>query len=374
MSTYSDKLQALKANPNIRLRDIGDEWRTPDELYWGIYQLYGPFVLDLFTDGQNSKCANYYTAADNALVQPWAAWLDGSGAAFGNPPYSRSSYDEHNNPVTGMRHIITKAEVERELGARIVFLVKVATSETWWPEHADHICWIRGRVGFELPLWASHLEGSSAGFGQAIVVFDRHWRGERERYIERGTLERQGRQLMNAIEQRARELAKQMASPLPPCSNQPQDHPGTGQPMTEVATLEDEQPVSGSPEQLWHHYQNDDLKADNWHLFLCCLVVLFGLQQEYSHRQVCFALTVEDQGGENDTAAGLIPAMQHNIASAHMGLRCCLDRLKAIPIQQQAEAIAHLVASNEQGRKLSASEAMAIMYPHIKTEPQETVV
>ena len=168
---YSEKLADLKLDPDVLLREIGDEWRTPDDLFLGINQLYGPFVLDLFTDGDNAKCASYYTAQDNALVQPWAAFLDG-GIAFANPPYSRSSYDQAGQPATGMRHIVAKAMEERDKGARVVFLIKAAPSESWWPEHADHACWIKGRVGFKLPLWAQHLKASSAGFGQAVVVFD----------------------------------------------------------------------------------------------------------------------------------------------------------------------------------------------------------
>ncbi|EEQ8256448.1 phage N-6-adenine-methyltransferase, partial [Escherichia coli] len=42
--------------------------------------LFGPFVLDLFTDGDNAKCAAYYTAEDNALAHDWSERLATSGA------------------------------------------------------------------------------------------------------------------------------------------------------------------------------------------------------------------------------------------------------------------------------------------------------
>lgn len=43
---------------------------------------------DLFTDGDNAKCAAYYTAEDNALAHDWSERLaELKGAAFGNPPY-----------------------------------------------------------------------------------------------------------------------------------------------------------------------------------------------------------------------------------------------------------------------------------------------
>ncbi len=43
------------------------------------------------------------------------------------------------------------ASAMRDKGGRYVFLIKAATSEVWWPEDADHIAFIRGRIGFELP-------------------------------------------------------------------------------------------------------------------------------------------------------------------------------------------------------------------------------
>lgn len=45
------------------------------------------------------------------------------------------------------------ASAMRDKGGRYVFLIKAATSEVWWPEDADHIAFIRGRIGFELPAW-----------------------------------------------------------------------------------------------------------------------------------------------------------------------------------------------------------------------------
>lgn len=72
MIDYALKLQALKSQPTHKLKEIGDQWRTPENLYWGINSLYGPFTLDLFTDAQNSKCPHFYTVEDNALTQDWA--------------------------------------------------------------------------------------------------------------------------------------------------------------------------------------------------------------------------------------------------------------------------------------------------------------
>ncbi|WP_375058373.1 phage N-6-adenine-methyltransferase [Zobellella sp. DQSA1] len=355
--TYFEKLQAMKADRmKIKLRDIGDEWRTPDALYWGIFQLYGPFVLDLFTDGDNAKCPRFYTAEQNALVQPWAEHLDGQGSAFANPPYSRSSYDTENNPVTGMRHIVAKAMAERELGARVVFLIKAAPSEKWWPEHADHICWIKGRVGFDLPDWADHLTGSSAGFGQAIAVFDKNWRGERERYIARDLLEAQGQALMDAIEQRAQELAAQLVPamgslstepcPIPlqqatlspelgplcvepePQSSElePEDmeyvesrplcvEPAPESPESEPLSLEQVdtntnsghhigggvyvEPTNFTPDDLHRLWVDGELKTDSFPHFIAALVVMFGRHETYNLRQLRIALVGAEADADN---------------------------------------------------------------------------
>ncbi|MGB5121310.1 MAG: phage N-6-adenine-methyltransferase, partial [Vibrio fluvialis] len=139
-SDYVKKLNALKLQPTHKLNEIGDQWQSPENLVCGINSIYGPFTLDLFTDGENSKAPHFYTAEDNALTQDWSAKLkEIGGVAFGNPPYSRSSYHEK-QAITGVRHIMSHASAMRELGGRYVFLLKAATSEVWWPENADHIC------------------------------------------------------------------------------------------------------------------------------------------------------------------------------------------------------------------------------------------
>ncbi|MEO3902601.1 phage N-6-adenine-methyltransferase [Providencia rettgeri] len=209
-SEYVKKLNLLKSKPTHELKEVGDQWRTPEELFWGINAIYGPFTLDLFTDGQNSKCLHFYTAEDNALTQDWSAKLkEIGGVAFGNPPYSRSSYHEK-QAITGVRHIMSHASAMRELGGRYVFLLKAATSEVWWPENADHVCFIRGRLGFELPEWFNPADEtqvpSGARFSGAIVVFDKTWTGKAFDYISREELEQRGK----AFIEQAQFLAKKL--------------------------------------------------------------------------------------------------------------------------------------------------------------------
>ncbi|MEQ5149154.1 phage N-6-adenine-methyltransferase [Providencia stuartii] len=196
MNEYVAKLNELKAKPDHRLNEIGDQWCTPEELYWGINTKFGPFTLDLFTDGANSKAPHFYTAEDNALTQDWSDKLkEIGGAAFGNPPYSRSSYHEK-QAITGVIHIMNYASAMREKGGRYVFLLKAATSESWWPQNADHICFIRGRIGFDVPKWFipadEKQKPTGAFFAGAIVVFDKTWTGKAFDYISREELEQRG--------------------------------------------------------------------------------------------------------------------------------------------------------------------------------------
>jgi phage N-6-adenine-methyltransferase len=201
MSQYLENLQAMISKPAHYLKEVGDQWQTPPALFWGVFAKFGPFVLDLFTDGENNKCANYYTVEDNALVQDWAEDLNG-GKAFANPPYSRSSYEDA-QAITGMRNIIDKTRIERDKGAKMVYLIKSATSEVWWPEDADHVCFIRGRISFDLPAWFRPANkkqaASSAGFACAIAIFDKEWQGERMGYINREDLLRDGKVLLDII-------------------------------------------------------------------------------------------------------------------------------------------------------------------------------
>ncbi|MBC5080707.1 phage N-6-adenine-methyltransferase, partial [Klebsiella quasipneumoniae] len=111
---YCEALTALRSAPHHYLKEVGDQWRTPDLLFWGINAMFGPLMLDLFADDSNAKCPVWYTAEDNALTQDWSEMLSSiGGAAYGNPPYSRSQYHEK-QAITGMTHIMNYAAAQRE--------------------------------------------------------------------------------------------------------------------------------------------------------------------------------------------------------------------------------------------------------------------
>ncbi|AWH87142.1 phage N-6-adenine-methyltransferase [Limnobaculum parvum] len=201
---YLKQIEILRSKSSHQLKDIGDQWCTPDALFWGIDSLYGPLVLDLFSDGENSKCPDYYTAADNALMKNWAEQLSKlDGAAFANPPYSRAKQHQ-GHYITGMSHIMRHTIEQRELGGRYVYLVKVATSEEWWPrDKADHIAFICGRILFDMPKWfipaGKQQEVATAAFGVAILIFDKTWTGPPLSYVRRDDLLARGNTVMNMM-------------------------------------------------------------------------------------------------------------------------------------------------------------------------------
>ncbi|KTS74233.1 phage N-6-adenine-methyltransferase [Pantoea stewartii] len=220
LSPYCLALETLRAQPTHELKKIGDQWRTPDPLWWGINSMFGPFVLDLFADESNAKCDSYYSAEDNALSQNWSERLaELNGAAYANPPYSRASQHD-GRYITGMRQIMAHTLEMREAGGRYVFLIKAATGEVWWPEDADHIAFIRGRISFDLPVWYRPEEGqpseSSAGFGAAVAVFDKSWRGPKFDYISRDQLEARGATFMAQIERAAQRITPRNIQPTVP--------------------------------------------------------------------------------------------------------------------------------------------------------------
>ena len=293
LNQYCQALVELRSRPAHERKEIGDQWRTPENIFWGINAMFGPLVLDLFTDGENSKCEAYYTAEDNALTQDWSASLkELRGAAYGNPPYSRAS--QHDGEyITGMRYIMQHASAMRDKGGRYVFLIKAATSEVWWPEDADHIAFIRGRLGFDLPRWfipKDEKQGpSGAFFAGAIAVFDKNWRGPAISYIERKDLEARGDAFIAQIRREAMRLLPQMQQ-----QNIPEVIPGAGDEAVECAEaldLADAVALPGSAtssEDILPLNQADILAKSGIKAWACVRAV-FGDKEEYTFKASKFA-------------------------------------------------------------------------------------
>lgn len=215
MNHYAKALAELQLQPDHELKQIGDQWQTPKPLAWGLFHHFaptlGPVVLDMFADDCNALVPNYYDAEDNALTQELAADLRRlGGAAYANPPYSRPCADDDGNPITGMEPILNFCREQRAQGAKIMLLIKAATSETWWPEDADFIQFISGRIGFEVPSWyvprdPKKDKPSSSGFASAVVIFDASWQGERrpEARLRRDDLITTGQIILDMIHRQA---------------------------------------------------------------------------------------------------------------------------------------------------------------------------
>lgn len=282
---YCRELAELRNQPVHELKEVGDQWRTPENIFWGINAMFGPLVLDLFSDGENSKCEAYYTAEDNALTQDWSARLaELNGAAFGNPPYSRASQHE-DLYITGMRYIMQHASAMREKGGRYVFLIKAATSEVWWPEDADHIAFIRGRIGFDLPTWFVPKDEkqvpSGAFFAGAVAVFDKNWRGPAMSYVSRKDLEARGDAFLSQIRREAERLVGMLAPQREP-QNIPEIIPEA------VGPVEDYPPSSAEPEIP---LTKKDIIEKSGFNFWACACAAFGDKEEYTFSESRFAHT-----------------------------------------------------------------------------------
>ena len=218
MNAYAQRLAELQLHADHELKEIGDQWQTPKPLAFGLFWHFapkiGPVVLDLFANDGNQLAANYYTAEINAFTQDWAGDLKQfGGAAFANPPYSRPCADEDGTPITGIEHVLQYCREQREQGAKIMLLLKAATSDGWWPEDADFIQFISGRIGFQTPAWyvprdPKKDKPSSSGFASAVIIFDKEWQGERRpsERLSRHLLETQGQIIIDMIESRANSI------------------------------------------------------------------------------------------------------------------------------------------------------------------------
>ncbi|EPM5305690.1 phage N-6-adenine-methyltransferase [Cronobacter sakazakii] len=315
LNAYSQALAALRSKPAHELKEVGDQWRTPDNIFWGINAMFGPLVLDLFSDGENAKCEAYYTAEDNALTQDWSARLaELNGAAFGNPPYSRASRHD-GDYITGMRYIMQHASAMREKGGRYLFLIKAATSEVWWPEDADHVAFIRGRIGFDLPSWFVPKNEkkipSGAFFAGAIVVFDKTWRGPAMSYISRNELEARGDAFIAQICRQAERLL--MSNRQESDEDETDLHSETEQ---QLQAAETELPLTAA----------DILERSGVEVWACACAA-FGSKEAYAFHESRFAHSWVADSVENPmlvtVTADVISRAQALIKEHNNGVKLC---------------------------------------------------
>ena len=129
------------------------EWGTPQEFFDKLNWRFGPFDLDPCADPTNTKCANFFTEAEDGLSKDW-----GGHTAFVNPPYGR-----------GIDRWIRKAyEESKKENTRIVMLIPARTDTKYWHDYvmkASELYFVKGRLKFG-------DSENSAPFPSAVAVFD----------------------------------------------------------------------------------------------------------------------------------------------------------------------------------------------------------
>jgi site-specific DNA-methyltransferase (adenine-specific) len=129
------------------------EWGTPQEFFEKLDWRFGPFDLDPCATPANTKCANFFTEAEDGLSRSWEGFT-----SFINPPYGR-----------GIERWIHKAYREsRNEETRVVLLIPARTDTKYWHEYvmkADEVYFVKGRLKFG-------DSQNSAPFPSAVVVFD----------------------------------------------------------------------------------------------------------------------------------------------------------------------------------------------------------
>tara|TARA_R110002074_G_scaffold22954_9_gene69727 strand:+ start:262 stop:735 length:474 start_codon:yes stop_codon:yes gene_type:complete len=129
------------------------EWSTPQDFFDKLNWRFGPFDLDPCATIHNTKCQNFFTAAEDGLTKNWEGF-----ASFINPPYGR-----------GIESWIKKGyEESRKEGTKVVMLIPSRTDTKYWHQYvmkADEVYFVKGRLKFG-------DSTNSAPFPSAVVVFD----------------------------------------------------------------------------------------------------------------------------------------------------------------------------------------------------------
>jgi phage N-6-adenine-methyltransferase len=129
------------------------DWETPQDFFDKLNWRFGPFDLDPCANPNNTKCANFFTEAEDSLAKSWAGFT-----SFVNPPYGR-----------GLDKWIKKAyEESRKENTKVVMLLPARTDTKYWHQYimrAEEIYFIKGRLKFG-------DSENSAPFPSAVIVFD----------------------------------------------------------------------------------------------------------------------------------------------------------------------------------------------------------
>jgi len=137
-------------NKNIHFSSRSDLWETPQWLFDKLNKEHN-FNLDVCATKENTKCQNYFTEENNALMQNW------TGNCFMNPPYSK------------LKVWIEKAynEVKNKHCNKVVCLIPARTDTI-----AFHEFCLKGKIEFLKGRLKFSNSKNPAPFPSMIVIFE----------------------------------------------------------------------------------------------------------------------------------------------------------------------------------------------------------
>lgn len=138
---------------NVMFSSATDEWYTPMDFYNELDKEFN-FNLDPCATDDNHKCDQYFTKADNGLIQDWGGYR-----VFCNPPYGRKITE------TWVEKAYNEAQKKDTL---IVMLLPARTDTKWFHNfiyHKAEIRFIKGRLKFG-------GSKNAAPFPSMVVIFN----------------------------------------------------------------------------------------------------------------------------------------------------------------------------------------------------------
>tara|TARA_R100000315_G_C5182778_1_gene106102 strand:- start:17 stop:499 length:483 start_codon:yes stop_codon:yes gene_type:complete len=152
------------ATQKIMFSSATGEWATPQDFFDKLNWRFGPFDLDPCASPYNTKCANFYTEAEDGLTKSWTGHK-----SFVNPPYGR-----------GIDKWIEKGYNESlNENTRVVMLIPARTDTKYWHKYvmnAAEVHLVKGRLKFG-------DSTNSAPFPSAVVVFDNRIKEVRPKFF-----------------------------------------------------------------------------------------------------------------------------------------------------------------------------------------------
>jgi len=116
---------------SVKFESVRQDWPTPQSLFDTINSRFN-FTLDAAASAQNSKCSEYFTQKQNAIVQDW-----GSHVVWLNPPYGEKTGNR-------IQDWMKKSYDASLKGAAVVMLIPARTNTNWFHD----ICLKYGSVEF----------------------------------------------------------------------------------------------------------------------------------------------------------------------------------------------------------------------------------